>query len=147
VGEVVITPLVNRAMPLLRYRLGDVARLSNEPCACGRGSRVLESVEGRVWSLLRTSDGRVIYPGIVDKVVFTLLPDIERYQAIQDTVEHLTVKIVSRRPIDADRLRALADELAAALGAPTRVDIELVHKIDPELSGKYVFIKSLVPPP
>lgn len=146
VGEVVITPLVNRATPLLRYQLGDVARLSTESCPCGRGSRVLESVEGRVWSLLRTADGRIIYPGIVDKIIFTLLPDIERYQAIQDALDHLTVRIVSHRPIDADRLGALAAELAAGLGASTRVDIELVRTIEPELSGKYVFIKSLVPP-
>lgn len=38
-GEVVLTGLVNDAMPLLRYHMGDAARFATESCPCGRGMR------------------------------------------------------------------------------------------------------------
>lgn len=48
VGEVVVTTLQREAMPLVRYRTGDVARLLPGPCACGSPLRRLGSVLGRI---------------------------------------------------------------------------------------------------
>ena len=39
-GEVVLTGLINYAMPLIRYRVGDTAALPREKCPCGRGMPV-----------------------------------------------------------------------------------------------------------
>jgi phenylacetate-CoA ligase len=47
-GKVVVTDLENYGMPLIRYEIGDVARLSGVNCACGRGLPLLEKVQGRV---------------------------------------------------------------------------------------------------
>lgn len=46
-GELVITSLAARAMPLVRYRTGDLCRLAAEPCGCGAPTRVLEHL-GRI---------------------------------------------------------------------------------------------------
>ena len=49
-GDVIVTDLLNRAMPLIRYRIGDVAALSPASrCRCGRALPRLSRVEGRVW--------------------------------------------------------------------------------------------------
>lgn len=46
-GEIVVTGLGGRYMPLIRYRTGDLAIRSDRPCPCGRGFPLLERVEGR----------------------------------------------------------------------------------------------------
>ncbi|HKB37771.1 MAG TPA: phenylacetate--CoA ligase family protein, partial [Gemmataceae bacterium] len=46
-GSVVVTDLTNRAMPILRYQVGDVAVVSGRRCRCGRGLPLLERIEGR----------------------------------------------------------------------------------------------------
>ena len=47
-GEVVITTLSREAMPLIRYRTGDVASLLPGPCACGSPLRRLGAIRGRI---------------------------------------------------------------------------------------------------
>ncbi|WP_333805322.1 DVU_1553 family AMP-dependent CoA ligase [Sulfurospirillum sp.] len=47
-GEVVFTTLHRQAMPLIRYRTGDMARFSTQPCACGTFLRTMEKVLGRI---------------------------------------------------------------------------------------------------
>ena len=61
-GEVVVSNLVNRATVLLNYRLGDVARLEDEPCDCGRTARRLVDLEGRVDDLIELESGEYVYP-------------------------------------------------------------------------------------
>jgi phenylacetate-CoA ligase len=51
-GELLVTPFANRAMPLIRYRLGDRARLSSEKCACGRRLPQIVSLERSEKSLV-----------------------------------------------------------------------------------------------
>lgn len=60
-GKVVLTSLRNRAMPLLRYVVGDAAVWSDRPCTCGRqpGMRVVQSVEGRLANAWRDGSGRL----------------------------------------------------------------------------------------
>lgn len=54
-GEVVFTTLTRRAMPLIRYRTGDMAAMLPGPCACGSPLRRLSRIAGR----FRTVDGGV----------------------------------------------------------------------------------------
>ena len=51
-GEIVITDLNNYAMPLIRYRLGDLAVATDKICKCGRGLPLLGDIEGRTQSIL-----------------------------------------------------------------------------------------------
>ena len=57
VGDLVITDLNNRAMPLIRYQVKDRARLGSG-CACGRGFPVLREVLGRSYDFLSAPSGR-----------------------------------------------------------------------------------------
>lgn len=60
-GEVVLTTLAPRAMPLIRYRTGDIARMNSIPCACGAPLFTLDKVMGRIgddgpWSMPRLDE-------------------------------------------------------------------------------------------
>ena len=46
-GKIVVTGLLNDAMPLLRYDIGDIGIWSDSKCTCGRSSPILQSVEGK----------------------------------------------------------------------------------------------------
>jgi phenylacetate-CoA ligase len=61
IGRVVITPLHNFAMPLVRYDIGDYARVG-PPCVCGRGLPVITEVMGKTRHMLRLPDGNVRFP-------------------------------------------------------------------------------------
>jgi phenylacetate-CoA ligase len=64
VGEVVATPLGVEGMPLLRFRTGDLARLLEGPCACGRTTARLSPVLGRKNQMLKVK-GTTLFPGAV----------------------------------------------------------------------------------
>lgn len=61
-GQVVLTSLRNRVMPLLRYAVGDAAVWSDGPCTCGRqrGLPLVRSVEGRLSNVWRDRSGQLI---------------------------------------------------------------------------------------
>jgi phenylacetate-CoA ligase len=59
-GHLLVTDLTNRAMPLIRYRIGDVVVPSCRVCRCGRGLPLIEGVEGRDADYVLTPSGRLI---------------------------------------------------------------------------------------
>jgi len=59
-GSVVVTDLTNRAMPILRYQVGDVAVWSDQVCPCGRGLPLLERIDGREADYVVTARGELI---------------------------------------------------------------------------------------
>ncbi|HTN47728.1 MAG TPA: AMP-binding protein [Flavipsychrobacter sp.] len=67
-GEVTITTLGVEAMPLLRYRTGDIACLFDEPCACGRYSRRISPLKGRKQQMIKYK-GTTLYPPAIFEVL------------------------------------------------------------------------------
>ena len=67
-GEIVITTLGVEAMPLLRFRTGDIASKIVEPCACGRNSYRLTPLIGRKHNMIKLK-GTTIYPPAINDVL------------------------------------------------------------------------------
>jgi phenylacetate-CoA ligase len=63
-GEVVVTPLGVRGMPLVRFRTGDVSFLIEEPCACGRRTARLAPILGRKNQMLKFK-GATVFPNAI----------------------------------------------------------------------------------
>lgn len=59
IGEIVVTTLRNTAMPLVRYPVGDRARLTGELCRCGLPHPVLGDLQARSSDMIRGADGRL----------------------------------------------------------------------------------------
>lgn len=68
-GEVVLTTLSRRGMPLIRYRTGDLSQLLPEPCRCGWPLRRLDRVRGRLCAQARLGAGRVIAMSHLDEAL------------------------------------------------------------------------------
>ncbi len=67
-GEVCITTLGVKGMPLLRYRTGDICKAFYEPCACGRSTLRLSGVIGRKKQMIKLK-GTTLYPNIITETL------------------------------------------------------------------------------
>ena len=70
-GEVVFTTLTRTAMPLIRYRTGDLASFSPVPCACGTFLKTMNRVRGRVNNKICIGKNRFIYLTELDEIIFS----------------------------------------------------------------------------
>ncbi|NNU74676.1 DVU_1553 family AMP-dependent CoA ligase [Clostridium estertheticum] len=69
-GEVVITTFRREAMPLIRYRTGDIARFLPRNCSCSNLFKRMDYVKGRVDEHLKLKDGKFLSIGMIDEVMF-----------------------------------------------------------------------------
>ena len=76
-GEVTITTLGVRGMPLLRFKTGDICYHYTEPCACGRNTIRLSSILGRKGQMIKYK-GTTLYP----PALFDILDNIPPYQEL-----------------------------------------------------------------
>jgi phenylacetate-CoA ligase len=82
-GELVLTTLTKRAMPLIRYRTGDITSLALEPCRCGRTSARMARIVGRVDDMLIIK-GVNLYPSEVEGALLDLGELGPQYQLVVD---------------------------------------------------------------
>lgn len=76
-GELVFTTVTKQALPLLRYRTGDIATLRRDPCACGRTLARMSKITGRKDDML-VIRGVNVYPSEVERILLAepaLAPD------------------------------------------------------------------------
>jgi len=57
VGELLVTDLNNNLMPLIRYKIGDYGRLTNQECKCGSSLSILEGIYGRAYDIVKNKAG------------------------------------------------------------------------------------------
>jgi phenylacetate-CoA ligase len=146
-GSLVVTDLTNRAMPILRYQVGDVGVLAGRRCPCGRGLPLLERLEGREADYVVTPAGELI-SGISLTENFALhVPGVAQLQIVQETVTRFRFRIVRGPDFGAASLRSLRELVARRFGPDVHYECELVERIPQEPSGKYRFCISRVPNP
>ena len=144
VGEIVITDLLNYAMPFIRYRIGDMGSLTDRKCECGRRLPLLEKVLGRISDAIVALDGKVLAGQFfVDMVRKGEVPG--QVQIIQETIHDLKVKIVREKALNQSHMDYLSRELHTKLGDDVKITFEFVEDIPREASGKYRYVISKVP--
>ena len=87
-GELVITTLTKQALPLIRYRTGDITSIIKEPCSCGRTMARMESIVGRADDMLIVN-GVNVYPSQVEHVISKAEGVTLNYQIIADKKGYL----------------------------------------------------------
>lgn len=138
-GTIVVTDLMNRAMPFIRYRVEDVGVPSDRKCRCGRGLPLMESVTGRVADFLIKKDGsRVAGISLIENTL-TKMPGIVQMQIVQESMDSLVVRVVPGAEFKDSTQCGLRDYLAELFGSGTAVEVSIVDAIAPEASGKYRF--------
>jgi phenylacetate-CoA ligase len=140
-GELVLTTLTKEALPLLRYRTGDLSSLDFAACGCGRTQARMSAVNGRLDDMLIIR-GVNLYPTEVERVLLAL-PDVgPNYQLVVDrpaTLDELTVVCEpASAGVDVDGLRTrVSRAVQEAIGLAVRVDVAATGSI-PRSEGKAV---------
>lgn len=128
-GEVVVSDLVNRGGVVLNYRLGDLARMAGRGCACGRTTRLLADLEGRVSSMLVLDDGTIVHSVMVDKTIRR--EGVLRFQLEQVTDRRFVLRLLLRDPsVFAETAEQIVPDLVALLRG---ADVGVEHR--PELES------------
>lgn len=135
IGRVVVTPLHNFAMPLIRYALGDYAEVG-APCACGRGLPVLNRICGRSRNMLVRPDGRRYWPSS-PYIRYAGVAPIRQLQIVQHTRESIEARFVAERALRADEERNMIAAIHDALGYPFAVTLSPVSEIPRTPSMKF----------
>jgi phenylacetate-CoA ligase len=145
-GAVIATNLINRSMPLIRYKMGDVASMRTKPCTCGRTLPLMNNISGRVADFLVRKDGSVVAGVSLVERTLTKFPGVAQMQIIQEHLDLIVLKIVKDPDYDDNTERALIEEFKASVGA-SDIRIEFVAAIPQEKSGKFRFAISKVANP
>jgi phenylacetate-CoA ligase len=129
-GELVVTNLIRRAIPRIRIRISDVAKvLPYEPCPCGRTHPKMSKVRGRMVHIIDIK-GKRVFPIDVEEVLGTFPEMGYDYQIILEKPDMEKLKIrVEYKPEIEDK-RSLADRVEEALykGLGVQSEVELVPK-------------------
>jgi phenylacetate-CoA ligase len=131
-GEIVCTGLINYAMPLIRYRLGDVGIPQEEECSCGRKLPLMKLIEGRKDDFLMALDGRIISPTVFFPYPFENMDLIRQFKVIQERRDRLTIQVVMRENnfIQSQMLESAKINLQKLFGNNMQVEFQILEKID-----------------
>jgi phenylacetate-CoA ligase len=147
VGAVLVTDLLNFAMPLIRYRIGDLGAWASGACPCGRGLPRLAALHGRSTDFLVGSDGRLVSGVFLATYVVANRPSLGQVQIRQDRAGAVLYRVRPGRDFDADTdLAYLRAATRRHLGERAEADAELVDALPAEPSGKFLFSRSTVTP-
>jgi len=139
--ELVGTALTNFAMPLIRYRVGDVVKQSDKNCPCGRDFPVVEFIIGRKDDYLITPDGKHI--GRLDHV-FKGAQHIVEAQIVQTQLDAIEVKIVPDARFTQSDGDYVYDKLRQRIGKEMSVSLQQVESLPRGGRGKFRTVVSKV---
>jgi phenylacetate-CoA ligase len=124
-GELVITTLAKEALPLIRYRIGDITVINKEPCRCGRTHPRIMRVLGRADDMLIVR-GINVFPGQVESVLMTIPEVGEHFMIIVDRVNELDAMKVQIEMTD----EAFSDKVNDIITLEKKVEASLKNVLN-----------------
>ncbi len=140
-GELVFTTLLKEAMPMLRYRTGDIASVTFEPCRCGRTTARIRGLRGRRDDMIIVR-GVNVYPSNVEHALLSVPDAAPHYQLVVERTGAMDELTVQCEPVDssvdpASLRKAVERVLHDHLGIRVRADVLELGKV-PRSEGKAV---------
>ena len=134
-GSVVITSFYNHAMPLIRYKLGDLATVG-PPCDCGRGLTTIREIVGRQRQVFRFPNGESIMPGM-STTMFANFLHARKWQVAQIADETIEIRFVSASTEDDQDRDAFANAANTRFKRELKYIFTQLDEIPPQPSGKF----------
>lgn len=149
-GHIAVTVLTNKAMPLIRYKIGDVGIWHEKECGCGTRFRALKKIVGRTGEIIKNSKGKIILPEIFIHLIGVTLGEvsdyIERFQVAQTDIRRIELRLVLRNGVDkkllASELINLKKKIIKIMEEDIVVDTVYLNEIPRLPSGKFTYTVS-----
>jgi phenylacetate-CoA ligase len=144
-GQVVATNLNARAMPLIRYRMGDFVIQGEERCACGKPFSTIRAIQGRTIDCFMLPDGRVLHPyQILTSFIGGADSWIRQYQLLQERRDRIILRVIPVEPPGPEHVARVEQSVRSLLGSGVEFRVQLVSDFSLEASGKFRSVRSLV---
>jgi len=135
-GELVVTNIMGPAMPLIRYRTGDIVELSDTRCPCGRTLSSIKISGGRIADFIITDQGKWVV-GYSFIYICRSVRGITKFQVRQDQMGEIRILLVTDKNFPSDGTDQIIKAARVRLGSTDRILVELVDDIASAPSGKY----------
>jgi len=141
--SVVSTELYNDYMPLINYQNGDKVILSNKLCSCGRTSRIINRIEGRVDDMVVRPDGTKISQYIFYYIMKEINDigyegSVKKYLVVQKEND-FNILVVPGANYGIEVEKFIKQRMYKEIGSEIQIDIKKVTEIKREKSGKLRF--------
>jgi phenylacetate-CoA ligase len=136
-GQLLVTSLSNRLMPMIRYANGDHGDLLEEECACGLPFPLMKMGICRSNDLIVAPGGKRLHPSFFNRLLYGQT-QVTEYQFVQETAGKITLRLTGQPPTEAEAARMKQAVAAEDL----LLEIETVPAIARTASGKHRFVIS-----
>jgi phenylacetate-CoA ligase len=143
-GELVITQLRNRVMPLIRYQIDDLAELEHKPCACGRRSPKLARIAGRKNPIFTTAAGQYV-ESIRLTAPVRFVPGVRQFQLIEEAAGRLRLLVVADDDCLPEAFAGVRTDIGEIMGPGCELAIDFVDRLPLPPSGKLQVAVSKLP--
>lgn len=140
-GHLIITDLWNNATPFIRYRTGDIAKVVEGECSCGRALKRIASIEGRITDMILLPGGRKIAGVSLTNRVIKDFSEINELQIIQKEQTKFHIRYVKGPKFKPTSLELLKENFCELVASEVAISFEEVFELPREQSGKIRFVK------
>jgi phenylacetate-CoA ligase len=141
-GEILVTELDASPMPFIRYKTGDIARISAGKCSCGRSLRIIDRLLGRTGEIFFARDGRMISPNFWCRTFMDtkLAGSVRRFQVVYKKDDMMSIRIVRNNDYSKETEEFLKSYLKDNFPYDMKISFDYVENIEPQISGKYQMV-------
>ena len=128
IGEIVVTPIHNKAWGLIRFGTGDMSSYTIEPCPCGRTAHRLMGIVGRTSDAVKVR-GMFVVARQAEQIALGFEP-ISNFQIVvrrQEQRDEMTLKIELKSELKADEKQRLAEDLNKRFQDVCRVKVDKIE--------------------
>lgn len=137
-GNLIITSLVNRAMPLIRYEIGDIGRIGDNSCDCGKTGKIIQLKSGRTYDYYidgeRKITGDYFRKVLVNYFISTGEPEnIIQFSIKQTQKTTLLYNLLTRVPVDLNEIQLYLEKninsyLTVPVNIIVKADLNMLEK-------------------
>jgi len=142
IGELVITSLINKALPMIRYRIGDTGIRAEGLCKCGRTSPIFKEITGRTTDVIVTPDGRHLRN--LDQI-FPYVSNVKEAQLVQEKIDEVTLFLVTQPDYNKNDEKIILEDFRRKLGPKVKIHLQFLDEIPRTSQGKFRFTVSKIP--
>ena len=139
-GQLLVSSLTNRLMPMIRYENGDAGELLDADCDCGSPFPLMAMGMCRKNDFIVTPDGRKLHPSFFNRLLYGQ-KHIENYQFVQRTSDEVQLKLVTPQSPDPALIRSMQERVRQE-GGGLNLRVDTVPDIERTISGKHRFVIS-----
>lgn len=139
-SELLLTNLVSYSFPFVRYRVGDIGTVTNEPCSCGLSGPRIQELSGRTRDMILLPNGKNIHGSFFNQI-FYKYPDVDGYKIFQKEDRSIIIYIHLDKTQNFDTISSqITQEIRNSLG-DISLSAELMRELNPT-NEKFKLIES-----